>query len=248
MREFLSTITKKQLFAIVGAVVAVGLVAYAMWSVWLWGSYNSAVSDRTASAKQATIQAVEASEANASANVKGLRAVSDELNGIESICEPTWPIAWQTIAPSLNEKIDSCEANAQKYKQVKTDIDTVVAFLDSEQAVLGILSPLKNTKELSSSNWENTIASWQTAASDLEQLQTSAEYEPVLGVLQTQLENAVKAWQQLEKSDKNKKRTDYENAYDSLDQAITGIIDAADKSDTELKKLLVKLNVTVQEL
>ncbi len=247
MRTPVPKLSKKQ-FLIAGAVMAVALAAYAVWSVWLWNSYNSAAADRTASAKRVTVRAVVAGETNASANVKGLRAASGELKGIENICEPSWQIAWQTVISSLETTVYACKTKVRAYTQTKAEIDTVVAFLNSEQAVLGVLSPLRNTKKLSDKSWDSTVLAWQTAASDLKQIESSAEYEPVSSMLQTQVNQAVKAWQQLKKADKSENRLEYENAYDSLDQAIAGMSDAANTSDKILQRLLTRLDASVQKL
>ncbi len=247
MRTLRPDLSKKQLL-ITAAVVAVAIAAYTVWSVWLWNSYSSAVEDRTANAKEVTTKAVDATAANASANVKGLRSASEKLKGIENVCEPSWPIAWQAGIPTLKTRVDDCKTKTRMYTQAKADTDAVVAFLDSEQAVLGVLSPLKTTKKLTNENWGSVISAWQAASADLKQVEVSPEYEPVVAMIQTQLGRTSKAWQQLKAADKAQKRTEYESAYDSLDQAITGIIDSADKSDEILKSLLSKLSNSVQKL
>lgn len=226
------------------ASVLVLLLGYSVWSVWQWNQYDANADARLTSAEQTVVSTRAISDTQASANVKMLRAASGDLKDVEEVCSPHWTIAWQTILPSQREKVEDCKQAAAKYAKTRAAIDTVVAFLDTEQQVLGALSGLKSTKKLTDKTWDDTITLWQTAAVDLDQLQASDEYMPVLTALKAQLQEVIDAWKQLKKADKAEKRTNYESAYGELDQAITGMVDIADKSDKILRPLLSTIETT----
>ena len=89
---------------------------------------------------------------------------------------------------------------------------------------------------------------WTKVNTDLANYSASKAYQPVIIILRTQTNKALSAWKGIKAADKKQDRGAYEAEYDKLDQAITGMIAAADKSDATLQTLLNDASTVANKL
>jgi len=241
--------TRQQRIAGLVSVGILAMVVYITGSVFEWQLYNDSTKNASSHAKSVVTKALEPSAKTPAQNQKSLLVAADELVTDESTCQPTWWIRWQTIFPSLNDMVKSCEVSVAKQTALKKELDKVNMFLADEQHVAIIINRLPSTDTtLTDKTWDTTITKWTSVSTDLASYKSSDDYQPVIVVLRTQTNKALSAWKEIKAADKKQNKQGYEAAYDKLDQAVTGMIAAADKSDAALKILLAKATIAAQKL
>lgn len=224
------------------------MVGYIAASVYMWQSYKA----NTESFRQTKIAVRSALKPTTTAvahNQKALKNATVKLARSESGCQPAWWIAWQAAIPPVGSMVSECKANAKKEAKLYIRLSEINQFLADEQAIADIFSLVPaSSKALSATTWDTTIKSWTQVASDLKSYKASTVYEPVLSNLRSQTAKVVKAWNELKAADKKESKSAYEGAYDSLDQAITGLAGASDTSDEALALLLKKASTLADTL
>jgi len=242
-----SAINQKRTWIIVCAIVIIA----ALIGIWTASSLRHAkiiteVDQAYAEAK-ATAKAVStSSKASRDNRLKAINKLSKAQTIVT--CSGEWWSGWyDTLLPTAKAEVDDCIAKLKKLNAVSRVAARANVYLDDDAKVAKTLAVMKVATG-SGNRQKTALSSVESALRDIEAMAVTGDNKVLIVASKEKLTVIITAWNALNEASSKEDKMAYQKAEGQLAQAYADLGAISDASDTQVKKLIVALQVTIHKL
>lgn len=238
---------------VISGILVLSLIAYGIYSVLSWQSYQQ----RTASWQQSTKQTLEkilslpvTSDTERSRKLAALKDVADQMQSSQSsVCNPARLTGWQLAIDGAQAARERCGAYSLKIDNVTKQLNTVTGYLEDEQMVMAVLEPaLALPKVVSEKDWDQTATVWGTVHATLSTTRSSKAFEPTKEQVTTVSLGIDTSWKELIAAHAKKDKTSFVAATAKLQKSYEAATSISTVNAAQLSTISTQLQTLIDKL
>ncbi len=254
---FIKTRTHKRVVILVAVILVLVLCVLAAYlSRISWGQFSNNYNNHLGSIKsevdsvilQTTTKKTVVGSTDKLARIS--QTQSKITNEIDSFCDITPLIKWQSFIHQYSDKLNDCDRKKVYLRQLSSDLGILITFVNAEQSLATIFNAAnQNTAKYNQPDkWGLIEPFWRKAATDIKGLLDNTQFNQVKTLSSDSATKVAVAWKELALANNNKDRSKFEQAKSDMTSAYAKIATISSVATKEIDVLIANLGISYDKL